>query len=63
VPHSHLRSEETDAWDRGVALATEHLALRPPEGAWISVSLNRYPERTSWKMCVTCHGDWKSCPH
>ncbi len=63
MPHSHLRSEETAAWDRDVALATEHLGLRPPPDGSISVSLNRYPERTSFKMCVACHADFTTCPH
>lgn len=56
---------KTAAWARGLALAAEELALLPPDDGTMSVSLVRYPERTSFKMCLVCHNDRESarCPH
>lgn len=56
---------QTEAWARGVARAERQLALQPPDDGTISVSLVRYPERTSFKMCLACHWERGSarCPH
>jgi hypothetical protein len=57
--------EQLAAWQRGLAQAEADFALQPPDDGTLSASLNRYPERTSFKMCLTCHRDRESeaCPH
>ena len=56
---------ESEAWARGIAEAERQLALQPPADGAISVTLNRYPERTSYTMCLLCHRERGSmlCPH
>lgn len=56
---------QTEAWARGIERAAIEAAQRPPDDGTISVSLVRYPERTSFKMCLACHHERGSalCPH
>lgn len=56
---------ESEAWARGIAEAERQLALQPPADGTISVTLNRYPERVTYRMCLLCHRDRDSslCSH
>lgn len=59
---------QTEAWERGVRLAEEHLALQPPPDGTVTVSLDRHgsgDDRPHFKLCLACHHERgsKFCPH
>lgn len=56
---------QTEAWAAGVAQAERALALQPPDDGTLGVTLNRYPERVTYKLCRQCHHERGSrfCPH
>lgn len=45
---------QTEAYKRGVEEAIKRLARRPEPDGTVSVSLDRRPDRSYFKMCLGC---------